>query len=285
MSEHDVTAMFHSTAMVKSYDAGVGRLGELFGLRVLEFSEMATPEIGRKGGMTWIGDGSIEICEPIVDDAPPDRFVRRTGGGMQGVALRVADFAATVAHLEAHGVPVPVQLEGFGFSAPRSTGGIQFEWSEFTVKEDPRTGVAEPPFLVEPVVPATHHAFVAAVVKDPRATARLLAELLGTRVTFVDPDAGPGSPTAGVDLGDCTLALHTFDPPSNLAVWGREHERPQASAIGLRVEDFDAARVALRDAGVGFVRDEPDRLVLVPADTADIEVVVVRELLPGDPRS
>src|SRR5262245_15476017 len=97
MAEHHVKAMFHSTAMVRSYRAAVDSLGALFGLRVLEYSEATDPAIGRNGGMTWIGDGSVEICEPNTEGAPPERFVQRTGGGMQGLALWVDDFAATVA--------------------------------------------------------------------------------------------------------------------------------------------------------------------------------------------
>ena len=43
MPGHHVKAMFHSTAMVKDYDLAIGRLGELFGLRVLEYGE--APEV------------------------------------------------------------------------------------------------------------------------------------------------------------------------------------------------------------------------------------------------
>jgi hypothetical protein len=112
--------------------------------------------------MTWIGDGSIELGEPIVDGAPPDRFVRRTGGGMQGVAVWVEDFDATTEHLAAHGVPMPVVVDHFGFTSPRATHGIQFEWSDFTVPEDPRAGAPDPPFVVPPLLDVTYHAFVGA---------------------------------------------------------------------------------------------------------------------------
>jgi catechol 2,3-dioxygenase-like lactoylglutathione lyase family enzyme len=284
MSSHHVQAMFHSTAMVADYDRTVARTAELFGLRVLEYSAQTDPAIGRRGGMTWIGDGSIELGEPIVDGAPPDRFVRRTGGGMHGVAVWVEDFDATTEHLAARGIPMPVVVDHFGFTSPRSTHGIQFEWSDFTVPEDPRAGAPDPPFVVRPVLDVTHHAFVGAVVDDPIAAARDMEAKLGTPVTFTRADAPAGTESAGVSLGDCTLALYRFAPDQSLALWGHARERPGVATLGLRVEDLDGARSLLRDAGVTILREGPDRLVLDPATTGDLEVTLVAELLPGDPR-
>ena len=277
--------MFHATAMVRSYDAAMSRLQHLFGLQSLEYSEMRDPAIARNGGMTWLGDGSLELCEPNTVGAAPDRFVERTGGGMQGVALWVDDFAATVEHLERLGVAVPVQLDGFGFSSPRSTDGLQLEWSEFTIDQDPRVGAPAPVDHGAPLVAVTHLAFVAAVVDDPRATAQRFAELLGTRITFDDAHARPDAPAVGVDLGDCTLALHQLDPPSSVTTWGHRHDRPRVAAMGLRVAALDAARDALARASVALVHDGADRIVVAPEHTGDVEVVLVAELLPGDPRA
>jgi len=284
MTAHRVQAMFHSTAMVADYDRTVARMAELFGLRVLEYSAQTDPAIGRRGGMTWIGDGSIELGEPIVDGAPPDRFVRRTGGGMHGVAVWVEDFDATNEHLAAHGVPMPVVVDHFGFTSPRATYGIQFEWSDFTVPEDPRAGAPDPAFVVPPLLDVTHHAFVGAVVEHPIAAAREMEAKFDTPVTFTVEDAPAGSESAGVSLGDCTLALYRFVSDENLALWGRARERPGVSMLGLRVEDLDAARPILHDAGVTVLREAPGRLVLDPATTGGLEVTLVAELLPGDPR-
>jgi catechol 2,3-dioxygenase-like lactoylglutathione lyase family enzyme len=284
MTGHRVRAMFHSTAMVADYDRTVARTAELFGLRVLEYSDQPDPAIGRRGGMTWIGDGSIELGEPIVDGAPPDRFVRRTGGGMQGVALWVEDFDATTEHLAAHGVPMPVVVDHFGFTSPRATHGIQFEWSDFTVPEDPRAGAPEPAFVVPPLLDVTHHAFVGALVDDPIAAAHEMEAKFGTPVTFIQADAPAGTETAGVSLGDCTLALYRLVPEESHARWGRARDRPGVAVLGLRVEDLDRARALLADAGVTILREGPDRVVLDPATTGDLEVTLVADLLPGDPR-
>ena len=184
MTGHAVKAMFHSTAMVADYDLAIDRLGELFGLRVLEYSAATDPAIARRGGMTWIGDGSIEIGEPIVDGAAPDRFVRRTGGGMQGLAVWVDDFETSVAQLAEMGVTMPVVVGHFGFSSPRTTFGLQLEWSGFTVPEDPRRGAPLPASTRTPLLDATNHAFVGAVVDDPVTAARGLADMFATVVTF-----------------------------------------------------------------------------------------------------
>jgi hypothetical protein len=279
-------AMFHATALVRDYDLAVERLGQVIGLRVLEYSELPDPLIGRRGGMTWIGDGSLEVGQPIVDGAPPDRFVARTGGGMQGCALWVEDFSATIAHLEAHDVSVPVQMpDGFGFSSPRATCGLQLEWSAFTVAEDPRTGASVPPLEGTPALDVTHLAFIGAVVADPQADARRLATLFGTEVTFERPDAALGEPEAGVSVGDCTLALYRLDRDRSADLWGRRHDRPQVSLLGVCVSDLAAAHVALADADVGVVRETGSAVVLEPATTGDVEIAVVDQLLPGDPRA
>jgi methylmalonyl-CoA/ethylmalonyl-CoA epimerase len=263
--------MFHSTAMVQDYDATVGRLAELFGLRVLEYSEATDPVVGRRGGMTWLGDGSIEVGQPTVEGAAVERFVARTGGGMHSVAAWVDDFAATLAHLEDKGVKVPAQAGGegrrFGFSSPRDTAGLLIEWAEFTVEEDPRVGAELPPFTVPPVVDVTHHAFVGARVEDvPAATARL-AEL------FDMPVVSDGV----ISLGDCVLALLPFDP--------EKHHRVGVTLLGLAVPDLAAAREALAGAGVAVTREHEGMLILDRAATGDVAIAITDHLLPGDPRA
>ena len=285
MPGHVINAMFHSTAMVPDYDLAIEQLGALFGLRVLEYSIQSHPSIGRLGGMNWVGDGSLEIGQPTLDGGAPDRFVRRTGGGMQGVGLWVEDFAATEAHLAANGVPMPVSLGRFGFSSPRATAGLQFEWCVGTTETDPRLGHhAEPPFVQPPLLDITHQAFVGAVVADPLGAAHEFSANLGLDVLFENPNADAGVPVAGLSLGDCALALYSLLPDRSLELWGRHHDRPRIHLVGLRVNNLESAKLQLESAGVHVLRAEPHLLVLDPADTAQIEVAVVDELLPGDPR-
>jgi hypothetical protein len=134
------------------------------------------------------------------------------------------------------------------------------------------------------LAPATHHAFVGALVDDPSAWAGQFASMLGTTVTFERAEAAPGEPVAGVSLGDCTLALFRLDEAADPALWGRNYERACTHLLGLRVEDLAAAAAATAGAGVAAVRTEADLVVLDPAATGGVQVALTGSLLPGDPR-
>ncbi len=275
--------MFHSTAMVADYDLAVTCLRDLLGLSVLEYGESAEPGIGRRGGMAWLGDNAIEIGQPVVEGGAA-QFVARHGGGLHSVAVQVRDLDATVASLEAAGVRVAARpLPEMCFTDPRDTGGVFLQWSCFEIPEDPRFG-APVPRVPSALVPATHHAFVGAVVEDPVGCAGHLARLLGTTVTFEDPAAAAGDPLAGVSLRDCTLALFALAPAGDAAVWGRPYQRPRTHLLALRVADLAVARRALAGASVAVVRDGNGLVVLDPAATGGVQVALTDRLLPGDPR-
>ena len=272
--------------MVADYDLAVRNLGVLTGLHVLEYGESDEPGIGRRGGMAWAGDNAIEIGQPIVEGAAA-QFVSRHGGGMHSIALQVEDLEATMAHLQQQEVHIAARpLPDMCFSDPRDTGGVFFQWSTFELPVDPRFGGVRP--NPEPsariLAPATHHAFVGALVDDPVAWAATFATLLGTTVTFVHADAAPGRPVAGVSLADCTLALYPLPGDDGRALWGRTYERARTHLLALRVEDLDAAADALARAGITIVRREADLLVLDPAATGGVQVALTGSLLPGDPR-
>ena len=293
---HHVRWLFHSTAMVADYDLAVRNLGTLVGLTVLEYSESTEPGIGRRGGMAWVGDNAIEVGQPIVEGGAA-RFVSRFGGGMHSVALQVEDLEATIAHLEAHGVRIAARPRPeMCFSDPRDTGGVFLQWSTFELADDPRFGATVPVPASTVLAPATHHAFVGALVEDPAAWAERFATLLGTAVTFENAAAAPaaahapasaptpGQPVAGVALGDCTLALYRLDEAADPAVWGRTYERPCTHLLGLRVHDLATAAAATAAAGVAAVRAETDLVVLDPAATGGVQLALTGSLLPGDPR-
>ncbi len=284
---HHVRWLFHSTAMVADYDLAVRNLGTLVGLTVLEYSESTDPGIGRRGGMCWAGDNSIEIGEPIVEGGAA-QFVSRHGGGMHSIALQVEDLQATMAHLQQEEVHIAARpLPDMCFSDPRDTGGVFFQWSTFELAVDPRFGgpQPQPPPPPRVLAPATQHAFVGALVDDPLAWADTFATLLGTTVTFTETGARPGQPMAGVSLGDCTLALYPLPGDDGPALWGRPYERPRTHLLALRVDDLPAATDALTHAGITAVRREADLVVLDPAATGGVQVALTGSLLPGDPRA
>jgi hypothetical protein len=274
--------------MVADYERTRDALIRLIGLRVLEDSRLVDPAIGRRGGMAWTGDNIIEIGEPIVDGGAVDRFVRRFGSHMSSIALQVSDIEATITYLAGHGVLVASRPEPqIVFTSPKGTEGIVVEWFGHGEPLDPRFGAPMPPLQMTPVLDVTHMAFGGIMTLDPAASAWRFAELFGHDVTFVEPDALPGYPHAGVSMGDMTLAIYPLPrtPAESQALWGWTYERPQTCNLGLRVPDLAAARAALDEAEVTLVRDDDRSIVIGPDVTGGVVLVIVQDLLRGDPRT
>jgi catechol 2,3-dioxygenase-like lactoylglutathione lyase family enzyme len=286
MARHHVRWCFHTTAMVADYERTRDALARLTGLRPLEDHVVDDPAIGRRGGMAWIGDNSIELGEPAVVGGAVDRFVTRFGSHMSSVAVQVEDIDATVAHLESVGCRVASRIdEVIVFTDPRTTEGIVIEWYGGEAPNDPRFGTVIPPYSADPLLDVVQMAFGGAVVAAPGTAAARLADVFGTAVTFLSPDARPGAPQAGVSLGDMTLALYPIpDPVLSVALWGHRYERPQTSNLGVRVPDLAVALDRLRAADVRLARHDDDVIVVHPDATGGVVLAVVDRLLPGDPR-
>jgi hypothetical protein len=283
---HEVRWCFHTTAMVADYDLTQDALAWLVGSRALEENRYEDPRIGRRGGMTWIGDNSIELGEPIVADGAVDRFVKRFGSHMSSIAVQVSDIDATIAHLGAVGVRVASRVDDIiVFTDPKTTAGVVIEWYGGESENDPRFGTPIPPYPVEPLLDVSHMAFGGAVVDDPAAAADRLATVFDTQVSFVDPSAPPGSPRAGVSLVDMTLALFPrTDPETSMRLWGHVYERPQTSSLGVRVPQLAEAHARLLAAGIPLVRHDERMIVTRPDATGGVALVIVEDFLPGDPR-
>jgi len=287
MGVHEVRWCFHTTAMVSDYELTRDALIRLVGLRVLEDSRIENPGIGRRGGMTWVGDNIIEIGQPIVDGGAAERFVSRFGSHMSSIAVQVSDIDATVDFLAAKDAPVANRPEHpIVFTAPAGTAGVVIEWFGDEEPQDPRFGATIPPYAAEPLLDVTAMAFAGIVSPDPIAAAHRLADLFDRGVTFVHADAPAGSPVAGVSMGDMTLAAYAVpaDADESLRLWGYAYRRAQTSSLGVLVPDLATAKRALEAAGVALVRSDAEQIVVDPDVTGGVVVVVVDELLPGDPR-
>jgi methylmalonyl-CoA/ethylmalonyl-CoA epimerase len=288
-SAHRVLWCYHPGAMVADYDGARDALARLTGLRVLE--DNVSEELGRRGGFNWIADQGFELSAPLAGDhdGPAQRFVDRFGPGMHQVAIQVDDLDATIDHLERLGVRVPARpLPSFAFSHPKDTCDILMEWNAGHSHADPRwpgsAGLEGP--APDAVLDVTHVAFAGAIVPDPAEAAARLADVIGTAVSFLEPGAPPGTPAAGVSLGDCTLALYKWAGPRLASqLWGRPYHRPQLHLLGLRVTDLAVAANALDGAGVNLVRADDHCLVVDPYATGNVPIAVVDRLLPGDPRA
>jgi methylmalonyl-CoA/ethylmalonyl-CoA epimerase len=232
--------MFHATAMVADYDAALAPLRDLFGARVLHDNVEEDEGIGRRGGMTWIGDGSIELGEPAGPRSPVRGFVERFGGGMHSVALQVDDIDAAKQHLEAAGARIVSEpYRGMLWTHPGDADGVLLQWYSLEQDDDPRWG-APVPDGPAPVVPVQRLAFVAAEVDDPAASARRIAELACTPWWEVH---GSGRATHAVSTRDSAIALMP-----------RTGDRSRVRGVGLKVDSLDAAERALAASGVRGTR-------------------------------
>jgi hypothetical protein len=285
----DVRWMFHATAMGPDYDAILGPLAHLFGCRVMHRQQLEAP-VGRDGGMTWIGDNSIEIGAPYGEGSSVAAFVERFGGGMHSVAVQVDDLAATLRRIEPLGVEVAARIgPDIVFTRPGATAGIVFEWGSHVQDDDPRFGAPLLPFVRPPVVNIERMAFVAALVRDPAADGRRLAEVLDTTlVEYGDAGAlGPDVAHAAVDLGDCMLALYPVPPDAAASrdIWGGRHDRPRCVALALSVAAQDVAERALAAEGVTVHHRAGDGRVVLDPRSLPFPVLLTEHLLPGDPRA
>ena len=285
----DVRWMFHATAMGSDYDAILGPLAHLFGCRVMHRQQLEEP-VGRDGGMTWIGDNSIEIGAPYGEGSSVATFVERFGGGMHSVAVQVDDLAATLRRIEPLGVEVAARIgSDIVFTRPGATAGLVLEWGSHVQEDDPRWGAPMLSYVEPPVVAVELMAFVAALVRDPASDARRLAEVLDTAMfEYGDGDSlGADVPHATLDLGDCMLALYPVPADKQMSrdIWGGVHDRPRCIALALSVADQTIAERALAAEGVTVHHRAGDGRVVLDPSALPFPVVLTEHLLPGDPRT
>jgi catechol 2,3-dioxygenase-like lactoylglutathione lyase family enzyme len=277
--------MFHATAMVRDYDAAVEPLARLFDFRVLHLNISEEEGIGRRGGMLWVGDGSVEIGEPAGPHSPVTAFVERFGGGMHSIALQVDDARAAKAHFAEVAVTVATEpYDGMLWTRPGDTAGVLFEWFSLVEPTDPKWGAPVPDGL-PPVAGVERLAFVTAMVRDPTHDGARLAEILGTSVHTIGNPSAFGGVEAVVSLGDCSLALiASSSAAKSFTDWGVAYERPRVHGVGLQVGNVADAVGALEGAGIGAIRRTGALTVLDPS-ALPIPVMLCDALLPGDPRT
>jgi methylmalonyl-CoA/ethylmalonyl-CoA epimerase len=87
--------------------------------------------------VAYAGTQRIELVEPAAQDSPIEGFLRKRGGGLHHVALRVADVARALDVLRAKGLRLIDEAPRPGahgtriaFVHPKSTGGVLVELVE-----------------------------------------------------------------------------------------------------------------------------------------------------------
>jgi methylmalonyl-CoA epimerase len=87
----------HLGVAVLDLDEALGTYERLFGAEV---EHRATVEgQGVRAASLRVGNGRVELLEPLGDDTPVGRFLAKRGPGMHHVAYEVSDLRATLAEL------------------------------------------------------------------------------------------------------------------------------------------------------------------------------------------
>lgn len=90
-------AIHHLGVAVEDLDTALDTYTRLFGAELEHRGTME--EQGVRAAVLRLGDGRVELLEPLGADTPVGRFLARRGPGMHHVAYEVSDLAATLTEL------------------------------------------------------------------------------------------------------------------------------------------------------------------------------------------
>jgi methylmalonyl-CoA epimerase len=93
----EARGIHHLGVAVEDLDVALSTYERLFGA---ELEHRATvPEQGVEAAAVLVGEGRVELLEPLEEDTPVGRFLSKRGPGMHHVAYEVEDVRAAVASL------------------------------------------------------------------------------------------------------------------------------------------------------------------------------------------
>lgn len=97
----EARGIHHLGVAVDDLDAALATYERLFGAEVEHRATVA--DQGVRAASVRIGDGRVELLEPLGEDTPVGRFLAKRGPGMHHVAYEVTDLDATLAELTGAG--------------------------------------------------------------------------------------------------------------------------------------------------------------------------------------
>jgi methylmalonyl-CoA epimerase len=97
----DARGIHHVGVAVEDLDEALATYKRLFSARVEH--QATVDDQGVRAASLRIGEGRVELLEPLADDTPVGRFLAKRGPGMHHVAYEVADLDATLAELAGAG--------------------------------------------------------------------------------------------------------------------------------------------------------------------------------------
>jgi methylmalonyl-CoA epimerase len=127
-----LTAIDHVGVAVQDIDAALELYRDGLGMRLVH-RETVT-EQGVDAALLDIGDGHVELLQPLAPDTPVGKFLDRRGPGLHHVAYRVASVQDTLMACAAAGMRLIDETPRNGirgsrvaFLHPGSTGGVLTE--------------------------------------------------------------------------------------------------------------------------------------------------------------
>jgi len=95
------SGIHHLGVAVEDLDEALQTYARLFGAHVEHHATV--DDQGVRAASLRIGDGRVELLEPLGEDTPVGRFLAKRGPGMHHVAYAVDDLPATLAELAGAG--------------------------------------------------------------------------------------------------------------------------------------------------------------------------------------
>ena len=125
----------HIGIAVRSIDKSSGLFAKLFGVREEHAEEVVDQKV--KAAFFRIGEGGIELLEPMSSDSPVAKFIEKRGEGIHHLSFEVDDLDAEIERLQKEGFRMidekpRVGADGFrvAFLHPKSTNGVLVEISQ-----------------------------------------------------------------------------------------------------------------------------------------------------------
>ena len=125
----------HIGVAVENLDRALGLYRDSLGMHEQHRERLESQ--GVEAALVGVGDGHVELLEPISPESSVGRFLARSGPGIHHVAYRTDDIDSAIGAVRAAGLelideqPRPgVQGSRVAFVHPRATGGVLTELVE-----------------------------------------------------------------------------------------------------------------------------------------------------------
>jgi len=122
----------HVGIAVADLDSAIALYEKTLGMPLVHREKVE--EQGVEAVLLDVGDGHIELLEPLAEDTPVGKFLAKKGPGLHHVAYAVSDVTAALAELAEQGVELidttprrGIRDSRVAFLHPRSTGGVLTE--------------------------------------------------------------------------------------------------------------------------------------------------------------